>query len=736
MAALLISRTCHAERPNILFIYADDQNYKTLSCYPESPDWINTPNIDALAREGVRFERCYFGAWCMPSRASFLTGRLQHGVQTMRMEGTYPASTYDPQQCRFWPATFRENGYHTAQIGKWHTGVDTGNGRDWDHQIVWNRPGHPDNAGNYFANQIVTFNGVDREVDGYSTDNYTDWAIDYINGEHRDADKPWYLWLCYGAVHGPTTPAERHEGKLAGHEAELPADIFGPWPDKPQYLSNTSAWVKGDDGKAYRRKKQVRSSNFNTNTAGQSYDDWVQQTNECAMAIDEGVGRLIETLRKTGQLENTLVVYTADQGFALGEHGFNQKIAAYDATIASPMIIRHPQTIPQGKVCRHPVSAPDVVQLFCDVADVTVPWKMHGRDIRPLLKDPESQDWSMPVLMTHTGRKYGDDTVPIPNPSDEAMTIVGDVPWYALLRDGKYKYIRTFVEGEVEEVYDLHSDPEELVNLAVKPENKALLERLRALAIKELRRTDAKLVDSMPHTAAMLAQAKSASDEAFVSLFDGTTLDGWRHSGNWSVVDGSITRSGKGGSLVCETMMVPDDFELRFQWKVAEGSNSGVYYRPGQYEYQILDNSQHADGKNPRTSAASLYFCMQPSHDATRPVGQWNEGRIVCKGTVVQHWLNGEKVIDFDYADPKYQFHVDMLRQRGGELDRRGAKLSLQDHGDPVWYRDIQIRELSESDKLDRTPVQPATISPEILAAEKKKLDGIVARRQAAKQKN
>ena len=89
LAALLLipsvaSRTCHAERPNILFIYADDQSYKTLSCYPEAPDWVHTPNIDALAREGIRFERCYFGAWCMPSRASFLTGYLQHGVPTMR----------------------------------------------------------------------------------------------------------------------------------------------------------------------------------------------------------------------------------------------------------------------------------------------------------------------------------------------------------------------------------------------------------------------------------------------------------------------------------------------------------------------------------------------------------------------------------------------------------------------------------------------------------------------------
>ena len=489
------------DRPNILFIYPDDQNYKTLSCYPESPDWVRTPNIDELARRGIRFERSYFGAWCMPSRASFLTGRLQHGIQTMRMEGTYPGSTYDPQQCQFWPRVFREQGYHTAQIGKWHTGVDTGNGRDWDHQIVWNRPGHPENAGNYFYDQVVTFNGQDRKVPGYATDNYTDWAIDYIKGEQRDSSKPWYLWLCYGAVHGPTTPAQRHLGDLEGHEAKVPDDIFGPWPEKAKYLADINAWERGQDGKPYRRERKVASSNFNTNTAGQSHSDWVQQMNECVLAIDEGVGRLMATLRETDQLENTLVVYAADQGLALGEHGLNQKVAPYDAAIASPMIISHAGKIPEGKVCKHPVNAPDMVRLFCDTAGITVPWKLHGRDLRPLLADPETVQWDQPVIMTHTGRKYGADTDKMPN--DEDLMSTGGIPWYVLLREKQYKYIRYLIDGEMEELYDLKADPEELANLAMKDEHKKLLASLRQIANAELRRTDAKFVDHLPPTAAM-----------------------------------------------------------------------------------------------------------------------------------------------------------------------------------------------------------------------------------------
>ena len=220
---------------------------------------------------------------------------------------------------------------------------------------------------------------------------------------------------------------------------------------------------------------------------------------------------------------------------------------------------------------------------------------------------------------------------------------------------------------------------------------------------------------------------------SFVLLSEGDHLTNWKHNGNWKIESGVISREGKGGSLVYIGKKIPDDFELRFEWKVAEGSNSGIYYRPTQYEYQILDNDVHPDGRNPRTSAASLYFCVQPSEDRTKPVGQWNTGRVVCKGTIIQHWLNGEKVIHFDYEDPKWAFNVDMLRQRGGNLNARGANLSLQDHGDPVWYQNIRLRELKETDSIDMVEVLPATIPAQVLEAEKKKLAGIVKRREDSK---
>jgi len=198
----------------------------------------------------------------------------------------------------------------------------------------------------------------------------------------------------------------------------------------------------------------------------------------------------------------------------------------------------------------------------------------------------------------------------------------------------------------------------------------------------------------------------------FTLLFDGVHLDGWEHKGNWVVENGGAFPQGqRGRHHFCDNKSA-DDFDLRFDWKVSKGCNSGVYYRPGQYEYQVLDNVNSPYGENPRQAAASLFFCMAPSKDATRPLGEWNEGRIVCKGTVIQHWLNGEKVIDFDYTDPRWAREIEILRIRGGDLTKRGAFLKLQDHGQPVWFRRLRIRAIPAEVVLARSEFTPMPIPP------------------------
>ena len=217
----------------------------------------------------------------------------------------------------------------------------------------------------------------------------------------------------------------------------------------------------------------------------------------------------------------------------------------------------------------------------------------------------------------------------------------------------------------------------------------------------------------------------------FESLFNGRGFEGWKNPGGWVIEEGTFAFRERGGGLIYRVKKIPDDFELRFQWKVAEGSNSGVSCRPGLYEYQILDNQGNGDGRNPRTSAASLYFCMAPSHDATKPIGEWNTSRIVYKETVLQHWLNGDKVVDFDYTDPRWAANVELLRQRGGtDLDARGAYLSLQNHGHPIWYRGIKLRTLKADDQLDRTPVTPAKLTEDQRKIEQRILNWYLSKRE------
>jgi arylsulfatase A-like enzyme len=476
------------KRPNVLVVYADDQSYKTVGCYRGAWPWVRTPNIDALAKSGVRFRGAYLGAWCMPSRAAFLTGRQPHGIQSMRMEGPYPGSTYDPKQCPFWPATFRANGYHTAQIGKWHTGTDAGFGRDWDYQVVWNRPKHPENAGAYYEREILAFNGEERWQDGYPADNYTKWAVEYVKGANRDKDKPWFLWLCYGNIHGPSKPPARHKGLYKNAAVPEPMDLLGPWPGKPDYLKDTLAWRRTADG-TVRAGSNGEKVGDEAGSKGAVYADWVRQVNECVPSVDEGVGALIAALKETGQLENTLVVYTADQGFAMGEHGMRMKIAPYDANYRSPLIVSRPGTIPAGKYCPQSATAPDLVATFFAAAGLPPPAGHHGRDLTPLLTNPAAV-WPHVCLYEHTGHDFGDDVAKVLTTHPMEATYQ-KVPWYTAVIDREWKYIRYLQPDVPEELYDLNTDPEEMKNLATDPTRAAKLTAMREVLVAELKRTAA-----------------------------------------------------------------------------------------------------------------------------------------------------------------------------------------------------------------------------------------------------
>ena len=473
--------------PNILYLFADDQSYRTVSCYPRCYNFANTPNIDRLAAQGVRFDQAYMGAKCVPSRATMQTGRLQFAV-----ESDYDGN--DIEGSIHWFPTIRDKGYYTGMIGKWHyrqKGAEPyQHGTSWDWSVIWHH-GAPDAVGDkYYNGQYVSINGGKQEpLNGYSTDRYTDFTEEFIRERAKEPDKPWFYWLCYGGVHGPYTPAERHLGILKDKpETAIPADVWGPRPGKPSQFQG-SKWKKGEDGKP--------------EWHGKPLDFWVKQQTEAVAAIDESVGRILKVLEETGQLDNTIIVFTADQGYTWGQHGLKGKIDPYETAIRCPFIVSNPKRFPEGNVCRAPINGPDVVRTFEAWAGAEPRSFMPGRDITPLIMNPDSEpvlkEWSkVPTLMTYTKNRY--------EPMEMATrlknkdwkqclygggkgkkVLPGDAPWYFMVLVENYKYTRYAIPDRIEELYDLDKDPEELDNLAVKPEFKEKLLKMRAACIQSIK---------------------------------------------------------------------------------------------------------------------------------------------------------------------------------------------------------------------------------------------------------
>jgi hypothetical protein len=238
---------------------------------------------------------------------------------------------------------------------------------------------------------------------------------------------------------------------------------------------------------------------------------------------------------------------------------------------------------------------------------------------------------------------------------------------------------------------------------------------LAAAALLGLLALGGRAADATPNT----LTAKEKAD-GWKLLFDGKTADGWHaYRGKdvpsaWKVIDGALVvspKNGKGGDIVTDDQY--ENFDLKFEWKVTEGANSGVMYRVSEKEdapyltgpeYQILDNKRHPDGRKLKTSAASCYDVYAPSEDATKPVGEWNRGRIVVNGNHVEHWLNGKKVVEYDFGSDDWNQHVAAGKFKDTKSFGKEKKghIDLQFHGDEVAYRNIKIKVLDGSKEREK----------------------------------
>jgi len=388
-------------RPNILFIMADDHAWQAVSAYGEKRHLIQTPNIDRLGREGMRFDHCMVvNSLCGPARASILTGTYSH------INGFYNNSNsrFDGSQITF-PKLLQSAGYQTAVIGKWHLESDpTG----FDHWEIL--PGQ----GIYYNPGMIR-DGAKVKHQGYVTEIITDLSLDWLR--HRDASKPFMLLCWHKAPHRIWEPPLQdldfdHDRKYAPPDT-LHDDYSGRGKaehDQDMMIKSTMQLnadcklvappdLSPEQRKIWDAYYVPRNEAFlKQNLSGKALTEWkynrfMHDYLGCLKGLDDNVGRLLKYLDDTGLATNTIVIYSSDQGFFLGEHGWFDKRWIFQESARAPLLIRWPGVSKPGVACEKIVSSLDFAETFLELSGTAVPDRMQGRSLAPLLRGEAPADW-------------------------------------------------------------------------------------------------------------------------------------------------------------------------------------------------------------------------------------------------------------------------------------------------------------------------------------------------------
>ncbi|WP_407868944.1 sulfatase [Paenibacillus sp. P36] len=367
----------NVKRPNIIFIMSDDHAAHAMSCYGSK---VNvTPNMDRIANEGMRFDHCFCtNAICTPSRATILTGTYNHvnGVKTL-------SDRIDGRQITV-SKLLQQNGYQTAIVGKWHLGH--GGYSDPTGFDYWSvLPGQ----GSYFDPSFIEMNQTVK-TEGYVTDVITDKSIDWIR--NRDKDKPFFLMCHHKAPHRPWIPDEKH--------AHLYEDIDIPEPEtfNDDYSNRASAASAAEmriDRDLTLTDLKVEPPAHLEGAALKSwkYQRYMKDYLRCVASVDDNIGRLLDYLEQEDLAQETIVVYTSDQGFFLGDHGWYDKRFMYEESLRMPFVIRYPKEIPAGSVSNDMVLNVDFAPLFLDYAGITIPESMQGQSFRSIASGQKPVNW-------------------------------------------------------------------------------------------------------------------------------------------------------------------------------------------------------------------------------------------------------------------------------------------------------------------------------------------------------
>lgn len=465
-----------APRPNVVFIMADDHAAHAISAYGSKVN--ETPSLDRLAREGMLFRNAFVtNSICTPSRAAILTGAYSH------RNGVPVFNRFDGSQATV-AKLLQAAGYHTGMVGKWHLGSDPTGFDRWE--IL---PGQ----GAYRDPVLYTATGEKTYAGRYVTDVITDLGIDFVR--ERPRDRPFFLMLHHKAPHREWTPDERHRLAFAGRTIPEPPTLRDDYATRTDALLENRQRVADDltrrdlkleppaglEGREREAWLSTKPTEVTLSVGGKptlltgealarwKYQRYMQDYLACVQSIDDNLGRFLDFLGESGLERDTIVVYTSDQGFFLGDHGLYDKRFMYEESLRMPLLVRWPAAVRPGTQAEAMALNVDFAPTFLEAAGVPVPASVQGRSLLPLLRGETPADWRTAIYY----RYYHD-----PGHHDTRAHLG--------VRTATHKLIH-FWKKDQWELFDLRADPAELRNLygrpgqeAVTGELKATLARLRA----------------------------------------------------------------------------------------------------------------------------------------------------------------------------------------------------------------------------------------------------------------
>jgi arylsulfatase A-like enzyme len=416
--------------PNILYIMSDDHAAHAISAYGSKVN--KTSHIDRIAREGMRFSNCFCtNSICTPSRASILTGTYSH------INGV-PVFNHIDRRVPTLPRYLHAAGYHTGMIGKWHLGTAPTGFDEW--QVL---PGQ----GVYFDPVFDTPAGR-KKYPGYTTDVITELSLAFL--DKRPKDQPFFLMCHHKAPHRPWQPDEKHRRAWENVQVPEPETFNDDYATRSDAAREATMRVDRDLT-AQDLKEKPPAGLSGQDLKKWKYQRYLRDYLACIAAVDDNVGRLLDYLDKNALAENTIVVYTSDQGFFLGEHDWFDKRFMYEESLRMPLLVRWPARVKAGAVSDKMVLNVDFAPTLLEATGLKVPADMQGRSFLPLLKGQQPSDWR--TSMYYRYYHY---------PMHHRVQ-----PHYGI-RTERYKLIY-FNKLDQWELYDLRRDPHELKNVYADP---------------------------------------------------------------------------------------------------------------------------------------------------------------------------------------------------------------------------------------------------------------------------